>query len=65
MFDRGATRKPSSVYTIRVTTPDRETFFLERHGATKEKHTTEWINNPSGQVRVKLCLRQILSPKSI
>jgi hypothetical protein len=42
-FDSGSTRKPSSVYTIHITTADRETFFMEGCDATDEWHTTEFI----------------------
>ena len=42
-FDGGATWKPSSVYTVHVTTADRETFFMEGCDATDEQHTTEFI----------------------
>ena len=42
-FDGGATRKPSSVYTIHITTADRETFFMEGCDATDERHTAEFI----------------------
>ena len=42
-FDGGSTRKPSSVYTIHITTADRECFFMEGHDATDEKHTAAYI----------------------
>ena len=42
-FDGGSTRKPSSVYTIHVTTAERETFFMEGCDATEERHTAEYI----------------------
>ena len=42
-FDGAATRKPSSVYTVHVTTADRETFFMEGCDATDERHTAEFI----------------------
>jgi hypothetical protein len=42
-FDGSATRKPSSVYTIHITTADRETFFMEGYDATDERHTAEFI----------------------
>lgn len=42
-FDGGSTRKPSSVYTIHITTAERETFFMEGCDATNERHTAEYI----------------------
>lgn len=42
-FDGGSTRKPSSVYTIHITTAERETFFMEGHDATDERHTAGYI----------------------
>jgi hypothetical protein len=44
-FDGGSTRKPSSVYTIHISTADRECFFIEAHDATDEKHTAAYIEN--------------------
>ena len=42
-FDGGFTRKPSSVYTVHITTAERETFFIEGCDATDERHTAEYI----------------------
>ena len=42
-FDGGSTRKPCSVYTLHITTAERETFFMEGHDATDERHTAEYI----------------------
>ena len=50
-FDGGATRKPSSVYTVHVTTADRETFFMEGFDATDERHTAEFIEG----LVIKVC----------
>ena len=44
-FDGAATPKPSSVYTIHITTADRETFFMEGYDATDERHTAEFIES--------------------
>lgn len=44
-FDGGATRKPSSVYTVHITTADRETFFMEGCDATDDRHTAEYIED--------------------
>ena len=50
-FDGGSTRKPSSVYTIHITTADRETFFVEGCDATDERHTAEYIEGIATEVR--------------
>ena len=50
-FDGGATRKPSSVYTVHITTADRETFFMEGCDATDERHTAEFIEGLVTRVR--------------
>lgn len=50
-FDGGATRKPSSVYTVHITTADRETFFMEGCDATNERHTAEFIEG----LAIKVC----------
>ena len=42
-FDGGSTRKPSSVYTVHITTAERETLFMEGYEATTERHTAEYI----------------------
>jgi hypothetical protein len=44
-FDGRSTRKPSSVYTVHITTADRETFFMEGCDATDEQHTAEFIDD--------------------
>lgn len=55
-FDGGSTRKPSSVYTIHISTADRECFFVEAHDATDEKHTAVYIENLITSVRADLGL---------
>jgi len=50
-FDGGSTRKPSSVYTIHISTADRECFFVEAYDATDEKHTASYIENLITSVR--------------
>jgi len=50
-FDSGATWKPSLVYTVHVTTADRETFFVEGCDATDERHTAEFIKGLVIKVR--------------
>ena len=52
-FDGGSTRKPSSVYTIHITTADRETFFVDGCDATDERHTAEYIEGIVTRVRDK------------
>jgi len=52
-FDGGSTRKPSSVYTIHVTTAERETLFMEGCDATDERHTAEYIEGLVTKVRGK------------
>ena len=52
-FDGGSTRKPSSVYTIHISTADRECFFMEGHDATDEKHTAAYIENLITSVRAE------------
>ena len=49
-FDGGSTRKPSSVYTLHITTMERETFFMEGHDATNEHHTAEYIEGLATKV---------------
>lgn len=52
-FDGGATRKPSSVYTVHITTAERETFFVEGRDATSERHTAEYIEGLICEVNIK------------
>lgn len=49
-FDGGSTRKPHSVYTIHITTAERETFFMEGCDATDEHHTAEYIEGLATKV---------------
>ena len=56
-FDGGSTRKLSSVYTIHISTADRECFFMEGHDATDEKHTAAYIESLITSVRVDPCTR--------
>ncbi|KAG2086372.1 ribonuclease H-like domain-containing protein [Suillus cothurnatus] len=44
-FDGNTTRKPHSVYTAHATTPSRETYFLDAHEASDERHTTQWVTD--------------------
>ena len=49
-FDGGSTRKPCSVYTVHITTAERETFFMEGCDATDERHTAEYIEGLATKV---------------
>jgi len=53
-FDGGSTRRPSSVYTVHITTAERETLFMEGCDATSERHTAEYIEGLITKVRSKL-----------
>jgi hypothetical protein len=50
-FDGNTTRKPHSVYTVHATTPSRETYFLDAHEASDERHTTQWVTDKLLKVR--------------
>ncbi|RXW20375.1 hypothetical protein EST38_g5489 [Candolleomyces aberdarensis] len=43
MFDGSDMRRGQSFYTTHITTPDRQTFFVEGHKGTGERHTKEWV----------------------
>jgi len=43
-FDGGLTCKLQSVYTVHVTTPLRDVFFIEREEGTDTKHTTDYLS---------------------
>jgi hypothetical protein len=42
-FDGNTTRKPHSIYMAHATTPSRDTYFLDAHEGSDERHTTEWV----------------------
>ena len=44
-FDGNTTRKPQSIYTVHATTPSRESYFLNAHEGSDERHTTEWVKD--------------------
>jgi hypothetical protein len=44
-FDGNTTRKPQSIYTVHATTPSRESYFLDTHEGSDERHTTEWVKD--------------------
>jgi len=51
-FDGGSIGKLSSVYTIHITTAERETFFMDGCDATGERHTAEYIEGLVTKVRI-------------
>ena len=56
-FDGTSTRKPNSIYTAHATTPSRESYFLDAHQGSGERHTTEWV---TGKL-LKVCTRYHLT----
>lgn len=44
-FDGNTTQKPQSIYTVHATTPSRESYFLDAHEGSDERHTTEWVKD--------------------
>ncbi|KAG0700235.1 ribonuclease H-like domain-containing protein, partial [Suillus ampliporus] len=44
-FDGNTTHKPHSIYTVHATTPLCETYFLDAHEGSDERHTADWIEN--------------------
>ncbi|RDB28214.1 hypothetical protein Hypma_001371 [Hypsizygus marmoreus] len=44
-FDGTTTRKPQSFYTAHATTPLRQTYFLDGHEGSDERHTTSWCKD--------------------
>ena len=50
-FDGNTIRKPQSIYTVHATTPSRETYFLDGHEGSSERHTQEWVTNKLMHVR--------------
>ena len=51
-FDGTTTRKPHSVYTVHATTPARDTYFLDGHEGSNERHTLDWV---TGKL-MKVCI---------
>ena len=43
-FDGGSTQKPQSVYTVHVTTPRRDIFYIEGEDGTDTKHTAAYLS---------------------
>jgi hypothetical protein len=44
-FDGNSTRKLQLIYTAQATTPSRETYFLDAHQGSDERHTTQWVTS--------------------
>lgn len=44
-FDGNTTQKPQSIYTVHATTPSHESYFLDAHEGSDERHTTEWVKD--------------------
>lgn len=44
-FDGNTTQKPHSIYTAHATIPSQESYFLDAHKGSDERHTTEWVTN--------------------
>ncbi|KAG5633889.1 hypothetical protein H0H81_004564 [Sphagnurus paluster] len=42
-FDGNTTRKPQSIYTIHVTTKERDSYFFKGVERSDEHHTAEWV----------------------
>jgi len=51
-FDGTTTRKPHSVYTVHATTPACDTYFLDGHEGSDERHTSDWV---TGKL-MKVCI---------
>lgn len=43
-FDGGKIRRPQSIYTFHITTPERESFLLDLDNASQLSHTANYIN---------------------
>jgi hypothetical protein len=44
-FDGNSTRKPQSVYTVHVTTKDRDSYFVDGYEGSDEHHTAVWVKD--------------------
>jgi hypothetical protein len=42
-FDGNSTRKAQSLYTVHVTTKDRQSYFVDAYEGSDERHTAKWI----------------------
>jgi DNA-binding TFAR19-related protein (PDSD5 family) len=55
-FDGHTTRRNQSVYTVHVTTADRDSYFLDGHEGSTERHTAEWVAEKIMHARLRLLL---------
>jgi hypothetical protein len=44
-FDGNSTRKPQSVYTVHVTTKNRDSYFVDGYEGSDERHMAAWIKD--------------------
>ena len=52
-FDGTSTRKPHSIHTVHAMTPCHQTYFLDAHEGSDERHTTQWVTDKLSKVRYK------------
>jgi hypothetical protein len=50
-FDGVSTRKPESVYTMHVTTKERNSYFINGYEGSDEHHTAAWVTDKISKVR--------------
>ena len=67
-FDGNSTRKPQSVYTVHITTKDRDSYFLDGYEGSDEHHTAAWIKDKVLKVGflflpAHICLNVYLTPR--
>ena len=60
-FDGNSTRKPQSVYTVHVTTKDRNSYFLDAYEGSDEHHTASWVTDKILKVSVEFAYHRIAS----
>ncbi|KAF8484534.1 ribonuclease H-like domain-containing protein [Russula ochroleuca] len=44
-FDGNSTRKPQSVYTVHITTKNRDSYFVDGYEGSDERHMAAWIKD--------------------
>ena len=57
-FDGNSTRKSQSVYTVHVTTKDRNSYFLDAYEGSDEHHTASWVKDKFLKVCVGFACHQ-------
>jgi hypothetical protein len=60
-FDSNSTRKPHSIYTAHATTPLRESYLLDGHEGSDERHTAEWISGKLLKVHLLVFTMSLLT----